>query len=62
MKTLYIILALIIVGLSIFMPIYYSIKKKKLELQLKEGKKVIEKEKIRVYLDNINEKFRAKRR
>lgn len=62
MKTLYIILALIIVGLSIFMPIYYSIKKKKLELQLKEGKKVSEKEKIRVYLDNINEKFRAKRR
>ena len=37
-------------------------KKKKLELQLKEGKKVIEKEKIRVYLDNINEKFRAKQR
>ena len=62
MKTLYIILALIIVGLSIFMPIYYSIKKKKLELQLKEGKKVSEKEKIRVYLDNINEKFRAKQR
>lgn len=62
MKTLYIILALIIVGLSIFMPIYYSIKKKKLELQLKEGKNVSEKEKIRVYLDNINEKFRAKRR
>lgn len=62
MKTLYIILVLIIVGLSIFMPIYYSIKKKKLELQLKEGKKVSEKEKIRVYLDNINEKFRAKRR
>ena len=62
METLHIILALIIVGLSIFMPIYYSIKKKKLELQLKEGKKVSEKEKIRVYLDNINEKFRAKRR
>ena len=62
MKTLYIILVLIIVGLSIFMPIYYSIKKKKLELQLKEGKKVSEKEKIRVYLDNINEKFRAKQR
>ena len=61
METLHIILALIIVGLSIFMPIYYSIKKK-LELQLKEGREVTEKEKIRVYLDNINEKFRAKRR
>ena len=53
-------LAIIIVGLSIIMPIYYSYKKKKLERELKEGREVTEKEKIRVYIDNINEKFRAK--
>ena len=62
METWQIILAIIIVGLSIVMPIYYSYKKKKLERELKEGREVTEKEKIRVYLDNINEKFRAKRR
>ena len=60
METWQIILAIIIVGLSIVMPIYYSYKKKKLERELKEGREVTEKEKIRVYLDNINEKFRAK--
>ena len=62
METWQIILAIIIVGLSVVMPIYYSYKKKKLERELKEGREVSEKEKIRVYLDNINEKFRAKRR
>ena len=60
METWQIILAIIIVGLSIVMPIYYSYKKRKLERELKEGREVTEKEKIRVYLDNINEKFRAK--
>ena len=60
METWQILLAIIIVGLSIVMPIYYSYKKKKLERELKEGREVTEKEKIRVYLDNINEKFRAK--
>ena len=62
METWQIILAIIIVGLSIVTPIYYSYKKKKLERELKEGREVTEKEKIRVYLDNINEKFRAKRK
>ena len=62
MEAWQIILAIIIVGLSIVMPIYYSYKKKKLERELKEGREVTEKEKIRVYLDNINEKFRAKRK
>ncbi len=62
METWQIILAIIIVGLSIVMPIYYSYKKKKLERELKEGREVTEKEKIRVYIDNINEKFRAKRK
>ena len=57
-----IILAVIIVGLSILMPIYYLYKKKKLAQQLKEGREVTEREKIRVYMDNINEKFRAKRK
>ena len=62
METWQIILAIIIVGLSIVMPIYYSYKKKKLAQQLKEGREVTEREKIRVYVDNINEKFRAKRK
>ena len=55
-----IILALVIVGLSIIMPIYYSYKKKKLAQQLKEGREVTEREKIRVYMNNINQKFRDK--
>ena len=62
METWQIISAVIIVSLSIVMPIYYSYKKKKLQRELKEGREVTEKEKIRVYLDNINEKFRAKRK
>ena len=62
MENWQIILAIIIVGLSIIMPIYYSYKKKKLERELKVGREVTEKEKIRVYIDNINEKFRAKRK
>tara|TARA_E500000178_G_scaffold306862_2_gene319374 strand:+ start:198 stop:386 length:189 start_codon:yes stop_codon:yes gene_type:complete len=60
METWQIILAIIIVGLSIVMPIYYSYKKKKLAQQLKEGREVTEREKIRVYMDSINQKFRDK--
>ena len=62
MKLWQIIFAIIIVGLSIILPIYYSYKKKNLENKLKEGRQVTEREKIRVYLDNINEKFRSKRK
>ena len=62
MENWQIILATIIVGLSIITPLYYSYKKKKLERELKEGREVTEREKIRVYIDNINEKFRAKHR
>ena len=62
MENWQIILATIIVGLSIITPIYYTYKKKKLERELKEGREVTEREKIRVYIDNINEKFRAKYR
>ena len=48
-------LAVIIVGLSIVMPIYYSyqkkIEKQKVEQALKHGREVAEGEKIRVYLN-----------
>ena len=61
-----ILLAIVIVGLTILIPIYYSYleksKKKKLQDQLKESRSVTEREKIRVYIDGINEKYRAKRR
>ena len=60
METWQIILAIIIVSLSIVMPIYYSYKKKKLAQQLKEGREVTEREKMRVYMDSINQKFRDK--
>ena len=62
MQVWQIILAIVIVGLSIILPIYYAYKKKDLENKLKEGRQVTEREKIRVYLDNINEKFRSKRK
>ena len=59
-----ILLAIIIVGLSIVMPIYYSyqkkIEKQKVEQALKHGREVAEGEKIRVYLNQINETFRKK--
>ena len=61
-----IILAAIIVGLSIIMPIYYSYSKKrekrKIAEQLRESRYVSEKEKIRVYIDKINETTRTKYR
>ena len=60
METWQIILAIIIVGLSVVMPIYYSYKKKKLAQKLKEGREVTEREKMRVYIDSINQKFRNK--
>ena len=60
MENWQIILAIVIVGLSIVMPIYYSYKKKKLAQQLKEGREVTEREKMRVYIDSINQKFRDK--
>tara|TARA_X000001036_G_scaffold244116_1_gene227762 strand:+ start:244 stop:444 length:201 start_codon:yes stop_codon:yes gene_type:complete len=61
-----IILAVIIVVLSIIMPIYYSYskkrKKRKIAEQLRESRYVSEKEKIRVYIDKINETTRTKYR
>lgn len=61
-----IILAIAIFGFSIVMPIFYSYQKKlkqrKIEEQIKEAKYVTEKEKIRVYLDQINERTRSKYR
>ena len=59
-------LAVLIVGLSIVMPIYYShqkkVEKQKVEQALKHGREVAEGEKIRVYLNQINETFRKKRK
>jgi len=60
--------ALTIIGLSmlIFLVVFYlkrakeKRKAKKIQEQLKESKHVTEKEKIRVYLDKINDETRAK--
>ena len=61
-----ILLAVIIVFLLLVMPIYYSyqkkIEKQKVEQALKHGREVAEGEKIRVYLNQINETFRKKRK
>ena len=60
--------ALTIIGLSmlIFVIVFYlkrakeKRKVRKVQEQLEESKHVTEKEKIRVYLDNINDETRAK--
>ena len=60
--------ALVIIGLSmlIFLVVFYlkrakeKRRAKKIQEQLKESKHVTEKEKIRVYLDEINEETRKK--
>ena len=60
--------ALVIIGLSmlIFVVVFYlkrakeKRKAKKIQEQLKESKHVKEEEKIRVYLDKINEETRNK--
>ena len=60
--------ALVIIGLSmlIFLVVFYlkrakeKRRAKKIQEQLKESKHVTEKEKIRVYLDKINEETRNK--
>ena len=61
-----IIIALVIVAFSILVPIVYSynkkIKNRNLNEKLKESVYVTEKEKIRVYLDNINDTTRRKHR
>lgn len=62
METWKILLFTILLLLSIIISIYYSQKKRNLQRKLKEGREVSEREKIRVYIDNINEKFRAKYR
>ena len=59
-----IIIALVLVALSIIVPIVYSynkkIKNRNLDEKLKESIYVTEEEKIRVYLDNINEVARSR--
>ena len=60
------VLLLSIITLSIVVPMFISYRKKlkqqKLDKRLKESVYVSEKEKIRVYLDQINEKTRSKYR
>jgi len=61
-----ILLIVIILCFSVLMPIYYTHKKnikiKKLNDELKKARQVTEKEKIRVYINQINEKFRNNRK
>lgn len=62
MTNLQIIFLVIIVTLSIILPLYFSYKKRILQSrineQIKKAKYVSENEKIRVYLDKINQKTR----
>ena len=61
-----ILFGLILITLSIIITVGYIYKKKleqkKINDKLKESRYVTEKEKIRVYLNNINEATRAKHR
>tara|TARA_B100000795_G_C22586435_1_gene355777 strand:+ start:355 stop:537 length:183 start_codon:yes stop_codon:yes gene_type:complete len=54
-----IILAIIIVGLSIIMPIYYSHQNKK---NLRKEPELFENSKIKNYVNKINEETRNKRK
>ena len=62
MTNLQIIFSVIIVTLLIILPLYFSYKKRILQSrineQIKKAKYVSENEKIRVYLDKINQKTR----
>ena len=60
MTTWQIVLAIIIVGLSIVMPIYYSSQKKKKNEAKEKEAQVIERMQIREYGRNINEETRRK--
>mgnify|MGYP005747398443 FL=1 len=60
MTTWQIILAIIIVGLSIVMPIYYSYKRKKQKAETRSAE-ALERMQIREYGRKINEKTRARR-
>ena len=55
-----IILAIVIVGLSIVMPIYYSYKRKKAKAAERSAE-ALERMQIREYGRNINEEARARR-
>ena len=60
MENWQIILAIIIVGLSIIMPIYYSHKRKK-EKAAERSAEALERMQIREYGRKINEETRAKK-
>ena len=55
-----IILTIVIVGLSIVMPIYYSYKRKKQKAETRSAE-ALERMQIREYGRKINEKTRARR-
>jgi len=55
-----ILLAIVIVGLSIVMPIYYSYKRKKAKAAERSAE-ALERMQIREYVRNINEETRARR-
>ena len=60
MQNWQIILAIVIVGLSIVMPIYYSYKRKKAKAAERSAE-ALERMQIREYGRNINEEARARR-
>ncbi len=60
MQNWQIILAIVIVGLSIIMPIYYSYKRKKAKAAERSAE-ALERMQIREYGRNINEEARARR-
>ena len=64
MNEMILILSVKAILITLIVLIYRNkkIKKKKFEEKLRESKHVSEREKIRVYLDNINEATRAKHR
>ena len=64
MNEMILILSVKAILITLIVLIYRNkkIKKEKFEEKLRESKHVSEREKIRVYLDNINEATRAKHR
>ena len=62
MISLPLIFSVIVISLSVIFPIYYTYKKRfeenRINEKIKEAKYVSEEEKIRVYINNINQQTR----
>ena len=62
MMSLPLIFSVIVISLSVIFPIYYTYKKRfeenRINEKIKEAKYVSEEEKIRVYINNINQQTR----